>query len=84
MTGAGQEAAAQASRSGHWAQFARVLSSLRDGTPPPVPLAESRRTLALVAAIYASAATDRTVKPSDVSPGTPFYDSMAGHRAGRD
>jgi predicted dehydrogenase len=82
-TGAGQGAAARNSRSGHWAQFARVLTSLRDGTPPPVPLAESRRTLTLVAAIYASAATDRPVKPSDVSPGTPFYDSMAGHRAGR-
>ncbi|POX46376.1 Gfo/Idh/MocA family protein [Streptomyces sp. Ru72] len=82
LTGAGDGAAAQNSRSGHWAQFAKVLSSLRDGTPPPVPLEESRRTLALVAGIYASAATDRPVKPSDVSPGTPFYDSMAGSRVG--
>jgi hypothetical protein len=82
MTGTRDTAAAQNSRSGHWEQFAKVLSSLRDGTPPPVPLAESRRTLSLVAALYASSAAGHPVKPSDVSPGTPFYDSMAGQRPG--
>jgi predicted dehydrogenase len=81
MTGTGDPAAARNSRSGHWAQFAKVLSSLREGTPPPVPLAESRRTLSLVAAIYASGAVGHPVKPSDVSPGNPFYDSMSGRRS---
>ncbi len=69
-------------RSGHRAQFELVLSSLRDGTPPPVALAESRRTLALVTAVYASAAAARPVTPEDVAPGTLFYESMAGHRVG--
>ena len=76
-SGAGE----QGIRSGHQAQFARVLSCLRDGTPPPVALAESRRTLALVTAIYASAAAAAPVTPEDITPGTRFYDSMAGHRA---
>jgi predicted dehydrogenase len=65
-------------RSGHRAQFAEVLSCLRDGTPPPVVPADSRRTLALVAAIYASASTGRPVSPADLVPGNPFYDSMGG------
>jgi predicted dehydrogenase len=65
-------------RSGHRAQFAAVLSCLRDGTPPPVVPADSRRTLALVAAIYASGATGRPVGPADLMPGNPFYDSMGG------
>jgi predicted dehydrogenase len=65
--------------SGHRAQFAEVLSCLRDGTPPPVVLADSRRTLALVAAIYASAAASRPVTSAELVPGHPFYDSMAGH-----
>ena len=67
-------------RSGHRAQFAAVLSGLSDGTPPPVVPADSRRTLALVAAIYASAATGRAVAPTDLAPGNPFYDSMGGDR----
>jgi predicted dehydrogenase len=81
MTGPQDAGAAHNSRSGHWAQFAKVLSGLREGTAPPVPLAESRRTLAMVAALYASGASGHPVKPSDVSPGTPFYDSMSGRRA---
>jgi predicted dehydrogenase len=68
-------------RSGHRAQFAQVLSCLRDGTPPPVVPADSRRTLALVAAIYASGATGRPLSPADLTPGNPFYQSMGGDRA---
>lgn len=74
--------AARGTRSGHHAQFAKVLACLRDGTPPPVALAESRRTLALVTAIYASAAAATPVTPADITPGTPFYAGMAGHRVG--
>lgn len=75
--GSGSRMAADG-RSGHGAQFAEVLSCLRDGTPPPVVPADSRRTLALVAAIYASGATGRPVSPADLIPGNPFYDSMGG------
>jgi predicted dehydrogenase len=65
-------------KSGHAAQFRDVLSSLAAGTRPSVSPAESRRTMALVAAIYASAFTRRPVTPDDLAPGTPFYDQMNG------
>jgi predicted dehydrogenase len=64
--------------SGHRAQFADVLSCLAGGTRLPVPPAESRRTLSLVAAIYASAFTGEPVTPADLGPGSPFYDHMGG------
>ena len=75
---AAEAGAADDGRSGHRAQFAAVLLALRDGTPPPVVPADSRRTLALVAAIYASGATGRPVAPADLRPGNSFYDSMSG------
>jgi predicted dehydrogenase len=64
--------------SGHAAQFGHVLSALRAGRPPPVSPADSRRTMALVAAVYASAASRRPVTPDDLAPGTPFYRHMNG------
>jgi predicted dehydrogenase len=64
--------------SGHAAQFGHVLSALRAGRPPPVSPADSRRTMALVAAVYASAARHRPVTPDDLAPGTPFYGHMNG------
>jgi predicted dehydrogenase len=65
-------------RSGHAAQVREVLSSLRAGCRPPVPPAQVRRTLSLVAGIYASAFTGRPVTPGDLAPGTPFYGQMNG------
>jgi predicted dehydrogenase len=65
-------------RSGHGAQFREVVSCLRAGRQPPVAPADSRRTLSLAAAIYASAFTRRPVTPDDLAPGTPFYTSMNG------
>jgi len=65
-------------RSGHAAQFARVLAALRDGQPPPVAPPEARRTMALIAGIYASAFTRRPVTPADLAPGTAFYTAMNG------
>jgi predicted dehydrogenase len=65
-------------KSGHAAQFRDVLSCLSAGTRPPVSPAESRRTMALVAAIYASAFTRRPVTPDGLAPGTPFYSLMNG------
>ena len=67
--------------SGHRAQFAEVLACLADGRRPPVPPGESRRTLSLVAGIYAAAFTGRPVTPADLGPGSPFYDRMDGGRA---
>ncbi|MGI5238298.1 Gfo/Idh/MocA family protein [Dactylosporangium sp. CA-139066] len=61
--------------SGHRAQFDEVLAAVARGAPPPVEVAEARRTLALVAGIYASAFTGRPVGPGDLGP---FYHSMQG------
>lgn len=63
-------------RSGHAAQFALVLAALREGRRPPVPPDAARRTMALVAGIYASAFTGRPVTPGDLAPGAAFYNEM--------
>jgi predicted dehydrogenase len=68
-------------RSGHAAQFREVLAGLKADRRPPVGSSESRRTLALVAGIYASAFTGRPVTPDDVGSGTPFYTQMNGGKA---
>jgi predicted dehydrogenase len=67
--------------SGHRAQFAEVLACLADGRRPPVAPAESRRTLSLVAGIYAAAFTGQPVTPADLGPSSPFYDRMDGGQA---
>jgi predicted dehydrogenase len=77
-TPAGGLRAPHTPRSGHAGQFREVLAALRAGRRPPVSPAESRRTLSLAAAIYASASTRQPVTPDDLAPGTPFYDRMNG------
>jgi predicted dehydrogenase len=67
-------------RSSHAAQFASVLTALRDGRRPPVTPPEARRTMALIAGIYASAFTRRPVTPPDLAPGTAFCTAMNGGR----
>ena len=67
-------------RSSHAAQFARVLAALRDGRRPPVTPPEARRTMALIAGIYASAFTRRPVAPADLAPPAAFYTAMNGGR----
>jgi predicted dehydrogenase len=67
--------------SGHRGQFAEVLACLAAGRRPPVTPDESRRTLSLVAAIYAAAFTGQPVTPADLGPGSPFYDRMDGGKA---
>jgi predicted dehydrogenase len=70
------------SRSGHHAQFGEILSALRAGSRPPVGTADSRRTLSLIAAIYASAFQGGCrITPADLAPGTPFYEAMNGGRS---
>jgi predicted dehydrogenase len=64
--------------SGHAAQFSAVLRAVREGAPLPVTTGEARRTMALVAAVYASAFSGRPVGPDDLRPGTPHYERMRG------
>jgi predicted dehydrogenase len=63
---------------GYRAQFAEVLASLREGTPPPVTVAAARGTIGLVAGVYAAAFTGQSVVPADVGPGSAFYERMDG------
>ena len=65
-------------KSGHAAQVRHVLAALRDGRQPPVTPGAARRTMALVAGIYASAFTRRPVTPDDLAPESPFYGAMNG------
>jgi predicted dehydrogenase len=64
--------------SGHRAQFAAVVASLRSGTAPPVSIQDAARTMRLVAGVYASAFTGVMVRPSDLGPSSPFYHRMSG------
>lgn len=64
--------------SGHQAQLTHVADALSRGVAPPVTSSESRRTMALVAATYASAFEGRRIRPEDLSAGSPFYDRMDG------
>jgi predicted dehydrogenase len=64
--------------SGHKAQFGHVLRALQEGSAPPVTLAEALRSMELVAAIYASAFQDRTIRPADLTSSSPFYQRMEG------
>jgi predicted dehydrogenase len=63
---------------GHGAQFAEVLAGVRAGTPLPVSVAAARSTMRLVAGVYAAAFSGRPVVPSDVDPGSAFYERMDG------
>jgi predicted dehydrogenase len=65
-------------RGGHGAQFAEVLAGVRAGTPLPVGVAAARSTMRLVAGVYAAAFGGRPVVPSDVDPGSAFYERMDG------
>jgi predicted dehydrogenase len=65
-------------RSGHDAQLAAVLDAVAAGTPPPVTLTDARRTVELVAAIYASAFTGRRIARGELGPDSPFYHRMDG------
>ena len=67
--------------SGHGAQFAEVLRCLRDATAPPVTSSSSRRTLSLVAGIYAATFGGHPVRPADLGPASPFYARMDGDGA---
>lgn len=67
--------------SSHRAQFQAVLQCLRHGSPPPVTTADARRTMQLVAGIYASSFHRRRIHPADLGPDSPFYSRMDGDGA---
>ncbi|TDV51064.1 Gfo/Idh/MocA family protein [Actinophytocola oryzae] len=67
--------------SGHKTQYAAVLSAIESGVEPPVSLADTRPTVELVAAIYASAFTGTRVRRGELGPDSPFYHRMAGSGA---
>jgi predicted dehydrogenase len=64
--------------SGHVAQLAAVLDALDAGTEPPVTLADTRQTMELAAAIYASAFTGAPVHAGELGPDHPFARRMVG------
>lgn len=64
--------------SGHAAQLRHVLDALETAAQPPVAPADARATMELVAAVYASAFTGRTVRRGEIGPGSPFYERMDG------
>ncbi|GAA4963889.1 Gfo/Idh/MocA family oxidoreductase [Kineococcus glutinatus] len=64
--------------SSHGAQLGEVLAALRQGVRPPGSGHDGRRTLELVAGIYASAARRRPVRRDELVPGDPFHAAMHG------
>jgi predicted dehydrogenase len=63
---------------GHTAQLAAVLDALDGGVEPPVTLAETRRTMEFVSAVYASAFTGAPVHCGQIDAGHPFARRMNG------
>ncbi|MFH9618411.1 Gfo/Idh/MocA family protein [Streptomyces pratensis] len=74
-------AVAPDTRSCHADQVGAVLDAMDAGAPLPVPLREARDTMELVAAMYASAFTGKTVRKGEIVPGHPFYTRMDGASA---
>ncbi len=62
--------------SSHAAQLATLVACLKAGIRPPASGPDGRRSLELIAGIYASAAAGRAVCRSELSAGHPFYASM--------
>ncbi|MDX3661482.1 Gfo/Idh/MocA family oxidoreductase [Streptomyces sp. ID05-26A] len=64
--------------SGHRWQLAAFLDALDSGETPPVSLADTRRTMEFIAALYASAFTGTVVEAGQLGPDSPFYATMEG------
>jgi predicted dehydrogenase len=67
--------------SGHAVALAAMIDSLRAGERPEASGPDGRRVLEFIAALYRSATTDTTVRPTDLAPADPFYHSMNGGRS---
>ncbi|NUT18817.1 MAG: Gfo/Idh/MocA family oxidoreductase [Hamadaea sp.] len=66
--------------SGHTGQLTVVYDALDAGVAPPVTLADTRRTMEFVAALYASAFTGQRVHAGQIGPDHPFAQQMNGNR----
>lgn len=76
---AGRDALARAGGgSALTAQIARTIEAFRAGTPPPVGLAEARRAIELITALYKSARTDRPVRRGSIAPDDPYARGLHG------
>ncbi|MDP9794851.1 putative dehydrogenase [Catenuloplanes nepalensis] len=64
--------------SSHAGQLAAVLDALDAGTALPVTLADTRRTMEFVAALYRSAFTGAPVRAGEIGPDDPFALRMNG------
>lgn len=64
--------------SSHAAQLRYLLDDLRRGNRPAASGDDGRRVLALIAALYESAATGCPVTPEQITARDPFYHSMSG------
>jgi predicted dehydrogenase len=64
--------------SGHGAQLTAILDAIEAGGRPPVCVADTRSTLELITAIYASAFTGRPVRSGEIGSDSPFYRRMDG------
>lgn len=62
----------------HSPQLSKVLDALDEGHEPPVTIAETRQTMEFVAAIYASAFSQKAVERGEIGPDHPFATSMNG------
>ncbi|MEU1293381.1 Gfo/Idh/MocA family oxidoreductase [Streptomyces sp. NPDC005840] len=68
--------------SGHVEQLRELIASMRAGERPRGSGADGRTSLELIAALYKSAFTDRTVLAGEIGPGDPFFTSMHGDAPG--
>ncbi|MFI5844650.1 Gfo/Idh/MocA family protein [Catenuloplanes sp. NPDC051500] len=64
--------------SGHTGQLAAILDALDAGSPLPVTIEDTRRTMEFVAALYKSAFTGAPVRAGDIGPDDPFALRMNG------
>ncbi|MGO1928918.1 Gfo/Idh/MocA family protein [Microbacterium gubbeenense] len=78
VDGSGWAPAENVSSNTHLPPFASVIDAFERGARPDPLVAEGRRTLELVAAMYKSALERRAVARAELTPEDPFYRSMAG------
>lgn len=67
--------------SGHSSQFSAIFDALESGGVPPVSSTDSRLTMELIAAIYASAFTRSPITRGQIDSESPFYGAMDGNSA---
>ena len=65
--------------SGHSAQYAALIRSLRAGEHPPVSISDAYATMELAAAIYASSVSGSPITRGQIDEASPFFTRMDGH-----